>query len=95
MARHLIRYTVAFHRNGKRERRAFGTLEQARAEAQSVAKQIQDGRSMLCDINPAQRAALLACERMLAPLVSVVEEYTRCRSSCAGPTASSSGQKFP
>ena len=76
-------YTVAFHMNGRRVRRNFGSLEKARAEAQLVARKIQEGRASTNDLTPAQRDNNLAAERLVAPfnlpLVAAVEEYARCR----------------
>ena len=76
-------YTVAYHINGKRVRRNFGSLEKAKAEAQLMARKIQEGKSSSNDLSSAQRENHLAAERLVAPfkmpLVSAVEEYTRCR----------------
>jgi len=76
-------YTVAYHMNGKRVRRNFGSLEKAKAEAQLMARKIQEGKSSSNDLSSAQRENHLAAERLVAPfkmpLVSAVEEYTRCR----------------
>ena len=76
-------YTVAYHMNGRRVRRNFGSLEKAKAEAQLMARKIQDGKSSSNDLTSAQRENHLAAERLVAPfnmpLVSAVEEYTRCR----------------
>ena len=76
-------YTVAFHMNGRRVRRNFGSLEKARAEAQLVARKIQEGKADTNDLTPAQRDNNLAAERLVAPfnlpLVAAVEEYARCR----------------
>ena len=76
-------YTVAYHMNGKRVRRNFGSLEKAKAEAQLMARKIQEGKSSSNDLTSAQRENHLAAERLVAPfqmpLVSAVEEYTRCR----------------
>jgi integrase len=77
------RFTVAFHMNGRRIRRSFGTLEKARAEAQTVAQRIQEGLAPTNDLTPSQRECYLAAERLTAPLklppVAVVDEYVRCR----------------
>jgi integrase len=77
------RYTIAFHLNGKRIRRTFGTLEKARVEAQLVARKIQQGLSATNDLNPIQRESFLAAQKLIlpfnTPLVSAVEEYARCR----------------
>jgi len=76
-------YTVAYHMNGKRVRRNFGSLEKAKAEAQLMARKIQEGKSSSNDLTSAQRENHLAAERLMAPfkmpLVAAVEEYARCR----------------
>ena len=76
-------FTVAFHLNGKRIRRNFGTLEKAKAEAQIAAKRIQEGFSGTNDLTPVQRECYLAAEKMVAPFnmppVSALDEYARCR----------------
>ena len=76
-------FTVAFHMNGKRVRRNYGTLEKAKAEAQIVAKRIQEGFSATDDLTPVQRECDLAAEKMVAPFnmppVSALDEYARCR----------------
>ena len=44
-------YTVAFHMNGRRVRRNFGSLEKAEAEAQLAARKIQEGRASANDLD--------------------------------------------
>ncbi len=77
------RYTVAFHLNGQRVRRTFGTLERAKSEALLAAKRIQSGMAATNDISPAQRECYLAVDRLVAPFnipaVAAVDEYARCR----------------
>lgn len=76
-------YTVAFHMNGRRVRRNFGSLEKAKAEAQLMARKIQEGRSSGNDLTAAQRENYLAAESLMAPfnqpMVAALEEYARCR----------------
>jgi integrase len=76
-------YTVAFHMNGRRVRRNFGSLEKAKAEAQLMARKIQEGKASSNDLTSAQRENHLAAERLVAPfnmpLVAAVEEYACCR----------------
>ncbi len=71
-------FTVAFHMNGKRVRRNYGTLEKAKAEAQIVAKRIGEGFSATNDLTPVQRECYLAAEKMVAPFnmppVSALDE---------------------
>ncbi len=77
------RYTVAFHLNGRRIRRTFGSLNEARQEAQLVARRIQQGLAESNDLSMAQRENYLTIQRILEPLevppVSAVEEYASCR----------------
>ena len=78
-----VRYTVAFHMNGKRVRRTFGSLEKAKAEAQLIARKIQEGLSATNDLRPQEREAFLTARGMLLerdlPLLPVIEEYLQCR----------------
>lgn len=78
-----LRYTVAFHLNGQRIRRTFGSLQKAKLEAQMIAKRIQEGKAENNDLNAAQREAHKASQQMLAPLnmplLPAVEEYVKCR----------------
>jgi hypothetical protein len=60
-------YTVAFHLNGRRVRRNFGTLQKAKLEAQMVAKRIQEGLSATNDLAAVQRECYLALEKMVTP----------------------------
>ena len=60
-----VRYTVAFHMNGKRVRRTFGSLEKAKAEAQLIARKIQEGLSATNDLRPQEREAFLTARGML------------------------------
>jgi len=52
-----IRFTVAFYRNGQRERRTFATLDAARDEARMAALNIQRGMSSDNDLRPQDREA--------------------------------------
>ncbi len=76
-------YTVAFHMNGKRVRRNFGSLERAKAEAHLAARNIQEGKADTNDLSAGQRENHLAVERILAPfklpLLAIAEEYAGCR----------------
>jgi integrase len=69
--------------NGRRVRRNFGSLEKAKAEAQLMARKIQEGKASSNDLTSAQRENHLAAERLVAPfnmpLVAAVEEYACCR----------------
>lgn len=77
------RYTIAFYRNGRRVRRMFTSLEDAKREAKIAAGNIQQGFQENNDLRPAERDAFLAAVGILkglsVPLVSAVEEYAECR----------------
>ncbi len=91
-------YTVAFHLNGKRVRRNFGSLAKAKAEAQLMAKKIQEGLSATNDLTPMQRECYLATERLVAPFdiapVSALDEYARCRRMLADVPLITAVQEF-
>ena len=78
-----IRYTVAFYRDGRRQRRCFTELEQAKKEAKLVAEKIVRGMQGQNDLRPAERESFLAAQRILGdieiPLVAAVEDYRECR----------------
>lgn len=77
------RFTIAFYRDGLRQRRTFTDLDAAKREAKQVAEKILRGMQSQNDLRPAERDAFLAAQRILkdidTPLVSVVEEYVGCR----------------
>lgn len=78
-----IRYTLAFYLDGKRKRRMFTDLDEAKHEAKLVAQKIQRGLQATNDLRPAERESYLVAQRRLkdldVPLVSAVEEYAVCR----------------
>ena len=77
------RYTIAFYLDGRRKRRMFTDLKEAKREAKLAAEKIQRGLQSNNDLRPAERDAFLVAQRILkgvdVPLVSAVEEYVRCR----------------
>ena len=77
------RYTVAFYRDGRRIRRTFGDLENARREAKLAADSIQRGMAITLDLCPPEReshrSALHFLESVGVPLVAAVEEHVKCR----------------
>ena len=78
-----IRFTVAFYRDGRRQRRTFGCLDDAKEEARTAALNIQRGMSSDNDMRPQDREAFWVAQDRLArvgvPLVIAVDEYVRCR----------------
>lgn len=77
------RFTVAFYRDGRRQRRTFGCLDDAKEEARTAALNIQRGMSSDNDMRPQDREAFRVAQGMLAdlgvPLVTAVDEYVKCR----------------
>ncbi|MEI6535613.1 MAG: hypothetical protein WCN98_09760 [Verrucomicrobiaceae bacterium] len=77
------RFTVAFYLNGRRERRTFGSLDDAKEEARKAALNIQRGMSHDNEMRPQDRESFRAAQSMLAelgvPLLTAVDEYVRCR----------------
>ncbi|MFP6896349.1 MAG: hypothetical protein VCA38_07090 [Roseibacillus sp.] len=77
------RYTIAFYLDGRRRRRMFTDLGEAKREAKLAAQKIQRGLQSNNDLRPAEREAFLVAQRKLKgigiPLVTAVEEYVTCR----------------
>jgi integrase len=88
MVRGRTRFTVAFYLDGKRQRRSFGSLDDARSEARTAALNIQRGMSQDNDMRPQDREAFRTVQAMLAalgvPLVTAVDEYVQCRRKLGG-----------
>jgi hypothetical protein len=78
-----IRYTLSFYREGRRERKVFTDLEDAKREALFVAQRIQSGMQHVTDLKPHERDSYKAATTMLEksgiPLVAAVEDYLRAR----------------
>jgi hypothetical protein len=78
-----VRFTLCYHRDGKRLRQIFQDLAAAKKEAQFVAQRIQSGMQQVTDIKPHEREAYVAAVRLLeksgVPLVAAVEDYVRAR----------------
>lgn len=83
VVRGLIRFTVAFYRDGLRRRLTFGHLDEAKEEARTAALNIPRGMSSDNDLRPQDREAYSAAQSMLAglgvPLLSAVDDYAQCR----------------
>lgn len=80
-----IRYTIAFHLNGRRHRRMFTDLDKAKREAKLAAEKIQRGLASNNDLSTRDREIFLAAKKMLAPLdvpiLSALEEYIQARAT--------------
>jgi integrase len=78
-----VRFTISYHRDGKRLRQTFPSLDAAKKEAQLVAQRIQAGMQYVTDMKPHDRDALVTARQMLEslgiPLVAAVEDYVRSR----------------
>ncbi|MEY3898115.1 MAG: hypothetical protein RLZZ214_3636 [Verrucomicrobiota bacterium] len=78
-----VRYTLSFYRDGRRERKAFSSPEEAKKEALFVAQRIQVGMQHVTDLKPHERDSFKAAEAMLQksgiPLVAAIEDYLRAR----------------
>ncbi len=85
-----VRFVISYHREGKRMRQSFTSLEKAKKEALLVAQRIQSGMQHVTDMTPHDRDAFMTADRMLrqaglgVPLVAAIEDYIRAR-SLAGP----------
>jgi hypothetical protein len=78
-----VRFMISYHRDGKRLRQIFASLDAAKKEAQLVAQRIQAGMQHVTDMKPHDRDAYVTAKEMLAnlgiPLVAAVEDYVRSR----------------
>ena len=71
------RFTISFHREGKRLRQTFPTLDAAKKEAHLVAQRIQAGLQHVTDMKPHDRDAFVRAKQMLAALgIPLVEWLT-------------------
>ncbi len=78
-----VRFTLSFYRNGRRMRKMFTDLEDAKKEALFVAQRIQSGMQHVTDLKPHERDTFKAAEALLEklgiPLYAAVEDYVRAR----------------
>ncbi len=93
-----VRFTVAFYRHGRRERRTFGDLDSAKEEARRIALNIQRGMSADNDLRPQDRESFRMAMALLAPLglplVGVIEEYVECRRRLGAVPLLSAAEEF-
>lgn len=77
------RYTIAFHLDGKRQRRMFTDLDVAKREAKSAAEKIQRGLAANNDLSTRDREIFHAAKKLLqpfdVPMLGAIEEYVRAR----------------
>jgi hypothetical protein len=57
-----VRYTLSFYREGRRERKVFNSLDDAKNEARFVAQRIQVGMQHVTDLKPHERDSFKAAE---------------------------------
>ncbi len=78
-----IRYMIAFHIDGRRKRRMFADLEDAKREAKIAAEKIIRGMQAQNGLRPAERESYLAARQLLKeiemPMVAATEDYVQCR----------------
>jgi integrase len=78
-----VRFTLSFYRDGRRMRKMFNTLEDAKKEALFVAQRVQSGMQHVTDLKPHERDSFKAAEGLLEklgiPLYAAVEDYVRAR----------------
>ena len=97
-----VRFTLSFYRDGKRQRKVFISVEEAKKEALFVAQRIQVGMQHVTDLKPHERDSFKAAEALLQksgiPLVAAVEDYIRARdlagTESLAAMASEYGQHF-
>lgn len=78
-----VRFTLSFYRDGRRMRKMFNSVEDAKKEALFVAQRIQSGMQHVTDLKPHERDSFKAAENLLEklgiPLYAAVEDYVRAR----------------
>lgn len=83
-----VRFTLSFHRDGRRERMIFSQLDEARKEARFVAQRIQSGMQHVTDLKPHERDSYVRAVELLGelkvPLVAAVEEFVAARKLADG-----------
>lgn len=70
-------FTVAFYRDGKRQRRTFSDKEEAITEARVVARSISSGHVQALDLSISDRGAFHRANERLAPLGVSLDEAIR------------------
>jgi len=78
-----IRFMLSSYRDGKRIRKIFNSLDEAKKEALFVAQRIQSGMQHVTDMKPHERDHYVKAVELLStlklPLVAVVEDYVQAR----------------
>src|SRR5262249_23858963 len=91
-------FTVAYHQDGKRQRRTFGKLADAKDAAQDIARKIAQGRANSMELTGADRDSYTAAMSLLRPhglpLRAVVEEYLAARQHLDGESLLSAAKEY-
>ncbi len=78
-----VRFIVCSYRDGKRIRKVFNCLDEAKKEALFVARRIQSGMQHVTDLKPHERDHYVKAVDLLSslglPLVAAVEDYVQAR----------------
>ncbi len=93
-----IRYTIAFHLDGRRQRRMFTDLDKAKREAKLAAERIQRGMAANNDLSSRDRELFVAARKLLAPLnvpmLAAIEEYVRAKAVLKDMPLVTAAQEF-
>src|SRR5262249_33460662 len=91
-------FTVAYHRDGKRQRKVFRKLSDAKEAAHEIATKIAQGRAYAKELNGPDLESYNAAMNLLwphrLPLHSVVEEYLAARERLNGESLLSAAKEF-
>jgi integrase len=78
-----IRFMLCSYRDGKRIRKIFNSLDEAKKEALFVAQRIQSGMQHVTDLKPHERDHYVKAVELLStldlPLVAAIEDYVQAR----------------
>ena len=87
IANERTRFTLSFYRYGRRERKTFSCLDEAKKEALFVVQRVQSGMQHVTDLKPHERDSYKAAEALLEKLgISLYSAVfgVRCRISIWG-----------
>jgi integrase len=91
-------FTLAYYREGKRQRQTFGKLSDAKAAAHEIATRIAQGRANAKELNGADLESYNAAMNLLRPLGlplhSAVEEYVAARERLDGESLLSAAKEY-
>jgi len=91
-------FTVAYHGDGKRQRKVFRNLSGAKEAAREIATKIAQGRANARELNGSDLESYNAAMNLLRPhglpLHAVVEEYLAARERLAGESLLSAAKEY-